>query len=125
MTDPHWTLDPDHKTVTLTIPANPSVAVKFDVAAIDEILKNLGAFRAAMAPEVARENPLGRKVEAVPDPIWFTQPEALQGDSLLHIRDPRFGWLHYLIPRHEASKLGTLLLAQSQQPPTPTPDQTN
>jgi hypothetical protein len=26
-------------------------------------------------------------------------------NSLLHIRDARFGWLHYAIPRAEARKL--------------------
>jgi hypothetical protein len=39
------------------------------------------------------------------------------GNSLLHIRDPRYGWLHYWIPKGEAAKLAKALQAQVDAPP--------
>jgi hypothetical protein len=45
--------------------------------------------------------------------IWRqpeTKPE--NSGSILHICDPRYGWLHYLIPREEALKLVEFLQDQ-------------
>jgi hypothetical protein len=116
MSGPNWKLNDDYKTVTVTFPTDPPVALVLDVDGIDDILKNLGDFRAAMKPEVSRQAPIGVKVAAIPDPQWYTQSDAMRGDSLLHIRDPRFGWLHYLVPRAEALKLGNFLRTQAEQP---------
>jgi hypothetical protein len=104
-------------TVALTIPTQPEeTTVVLDTERVDEILKGLGNFRANMQPEVPREWQMGGKVTALPDPIWRTEPEMLQGNSLLHLRDPRYGWLHYVIPKAEAKKLGEFLIRQADAP---------
>lgn len=121
MTGPHWKLEDDRKTVTITFPSDPVVQLHYDLAAIEEMIENLGMMRNAMLPEVAREYPPGQRVAAVPDPIWRTEPDIMAGDSLLHIRDPRYGWLHYLIPREEARKLSEFLQAQADNPPLAPP----
>lgn|SRR6185369_7003676 len=88
-----------------------------DLTAVDDMLKNLGEFRALMTPEIHRVSPLGQKVFAINNPMWATEPDVMLGHSLLHLRDPRFGWLHYLFPRNEARKLADLLQTQSDNPP--------
>lgn len=115
-TGPVWTLEDDRKHVTVTFPTDPPVQLRLDVGAVEDMLRNLGEFRGGMLPEVPREYAFGQKVLAVPDPIWRTQPDAMLGNSLLHVRDPRFGWLHYLIPKLEALKLATFLKGQAEAP---------
>lgn len=117
MNGPNWNLDGDLKTVTVTFPTDPPVALKLDARRLGELLQNLGEFRAHMKPEVPRDYALGQKVAVIQDPRWETEPDALIGNSLLHIRDPRFGWLHYMIPREQARKLVGILQAQVDAPP--------
>lgn len=115
---PAWTISEDLKTVTLTVSTEPPIVLKWTVAGVDDILKNLGELRASMPPEFPRGYDRGQKVSnCVPDPIWVTEPDAMMGNSLLHIRDPRYGWLHYLLPRDEAKKLGGYLQQQADEPP--------
>ncbi len=116
MRAPDWKLDDDLKTVTLTFDTEPRVSLKLGVDAVEDILANLGEFRGGMSPEVKRDWAGGQKVRAVPDPRWYTEPDLMRGDSLLHIRDPRFGWLSYLLPREEARKLGQYLIEQANAP---------
>jgi len=56
-------------------------------------------------------------VPAVTNPAWVVEPDAMMGNALLHVRDPRYGWLHFLIPKDEARKLAGALLAQADAPP--------
>jgi hypothetical protein len=116
MSGPNWTLSDDRKTVTVTFPTTPPVAFQLDVDAVEDMLKNLGMFRAGMTPEVPKTFAQAQKVSAVLDPGWVTEPDAMMGDSLLHIRDPHFGWLHYLLPKAEAQKLAHLLENQAAAP---------
>ena len=126
MNGPNWNLNEDIKTLTVTFPTNPPATLTLDVNGVDDIIKNLGEFRALMTPSVSYDHPLGQRVAAIPDPRWSTEPDVMLGDSLLHIRDPRFGWLHYLIPRHEARQLAGGLQAQvDAQPPGQGPGKPN
>lgn len=113
--------------VSMTIPTEPEeTTVVIDTGTVVDILNNLGDFRSAMKPEVPKEWKPGQKVLAQVDPIWYTEPEMMQGNTLLHLRDQRYGWLHYLIPRPEAKKLGQLLIQQAEIPsPEPTPGKSN
>lgn len=117
MAGPQWVLDDDLKTVTVTFPSNPPVALRLSTSDIDHMLENLGVFRASMLPQHASDWLVGQTVGAIPDPRWTTEPDALLGNSLLHLRDPRFGWQHYMFPREAARKLGELLQKQADAPP--------
>jgi hypothetical protein len=117
MADINWKLNDDLKTVTLTLPTDPQLAVTFDLPAVEAMVKTLGDFRARMTPEVPKEFALEQQVRAILDPVWVTEPEARAGDSLLHLRDTRYGWLHYLFPRAEARKLLAFLQKQVDLPP--------
>ena len=113
----NWKLEDDLKSVTISFPSKPPVGLRFNTAEVDETLKNLGEFRASMQPPIPANWSLDQKVEAIPDPAWYTEPEMMMGNSILHIRDPRFGWLHFLLPRENARKLGELLTRQAVTPP--------
>jgi hypothetical protein len=120
---PNWKLEDNQRHVTVTFPTTPPVALQLDVAGIEDILKNLGDFRSVMWPEVTKIYRLGQMVKAIPNPIWATEPDAIEGNTLLHIRDPRYGWLHYMLPREEARKLAAYIQNQVESPrPVPTPD---
>ena len=126
MSGPNWNLDDDSKTVTVTFPTNPPVALKLDAANVEDLLKNLGDLRALMTPAVASDYAPGQLVGVIPDLKWMTEPEIMMGASLLHFRDPRYGWLHYLIPPEEARKLAGFLNAQVDTvPQVPRRDVTN
>ena len=114
---PTWKLDDDLKTVTITFPTTPPVALQLTVPQIEDMLLNVGHYRALMQPPVAPDFPLGQKTLSIADPRWVTEPDALLGNSLLHLRDPRFGWLHYLLTKESAKQLGDLLLKQAESPP--------
>ena len=82
MTGLNWKLEDDLKTVTLTIPTTPPTVIKYDAAAIDDMLQNLGEFRAHMKPAYPDAPPTG-KMKAIPDPRWYCQQEEMEGNSLL------------------------------------------
>jgi hypothetical protein len=117
MTGPNWKLEDDLKTVTVTFPTDPPVVLKITTSDIDDMLENLGVLRASMLPPHPPEWAVGQTMGVIPNPRWTTEPDALLGNSLLHIRDPRFGWQHYMIPKEEARKLGEVLQKQADAPP--------
>jgi hypothetical protein len=113
----NWHLRDDRKTVTLTFPANPPFDLNLDTAGVETILESLGKIRAAMVPGFARTFGFGQKVEVIENPSYATELELMHGHSLIHLRDPRFGWLHYVLPKPEAGKLANVLLKQVAAPP--------
>jgi hypothetical protein len=120
MNAPNWHLEDDHETVTVTFPTNPVVQLKLGVAEVEDALVNLGRLRLMMKPPIGSQFPPGQKVWTVPDPAWATEVDAMTGSTLLHLRDPRYGWLHYLIPGDQARKLGGFLKTRAD---SPTPEQ--
>jgi hypothetical protein len=122
----NWHLEGDRTAVTITFATAPPVTATLATKAVDDVLRNLGAFRAKMRPAAPPDWPPGQQFEAIPDPRWVTEPEMMLGNSVLHIRDPRYGWLHYVLPRTSARKLGGLLTAQADAPmPVTPPGKTN
>jgi hypothetical protein len=114
---PRWELSEDLKTVTVSFPTSPPTALKLDAAAVENMLVGVGELRAHMLPVPSAGHALGQAVKAVTDPRWASEFDLMLGGSLLHLRDPRFGWLHFLLPKPEARKLGTVLIAQADAPP--------
>lgn len=120
MTGMHWSLDENGQNVTISFASTPPIALRLSTAEVDSVLKNLGKFRSAMKPPVPTRPKRAPKVAAVADPAWAIEPELLLGNALLHLRDTRFGWLHFNIPREEARKLGEHLIGLADaQPPGP------
>lgn len=93
----------DRTCVALTIEGRPEL--QLDVAALEELQKRLGEARAGMVPEVSASVPVGAPISAISNPHWVISPVGGDGDALLNIRDPRHGWLHFVIPAGEGRKL--------------------
>ncbi len=120
----NWNLEDDLNTITITFPSDPPVAIVADAAQTDSLLNNLGEFRAAMMPPIPPTYTTGQVVKVVVDPAWATEHDVIQGNPILHIRDPKFGWLSYMIPKHEAIKLGKSLIGLANTPP-PAPEKSD
>lgn len=118
LAEPNWTLSADRKTIFVTFPTQPPVVLGLDAANVDQLLAGVGMMRAEMDPPVSPHLPVGKPVPAIADPRWHTEIDPLTDMSLLHLCDPRLGWLHYGLPKHEAAKLGQALLDQSQAGPS-------
>lgn len=108
MIEPEWELSEDRTTIRITFPTQPPIALELDASGVDMFLESLGTFRSVMTPGIPKGLPNGL-VKSVPDPSWHVDKDALTGKVALHIRDTRYGWLHYLIPSPEAGYLSTLL----------------
>lgn len=108
-----WKLTDDKKSVVMM--SDGQEISKFDAAGVDEMLRGVGMLRGLMWPSIEPEYQMDQFTEAIPDPRWVSESERLRGDSLLHIRDPRFGWLHYMIPALEAKRLGGYLSEQAEE----------
>ncbi|KWV59982.1 hypothetical protein AS026_27165 [Rhizobium altiplani] len=115
--EPQWELDDEFKTLTITFPTDPPVAFVLDTESLSKLIEGAGQIRAEMPPPHDETWEGGKMVDAVLDPRWYTEPDALLGEPLLHIRDPRYGWLHYALPRESARALGTLLILQADEGP--------
>ena len=113
MSEQTLTLNDTKDRVTWTI-EDLDLKLVFSAETVSELIIKLGEARAQMTPAVERDYKLGQVVATIPDPIWATEPDLMQGLSLLHIRDQRFGWLHYAFPPNEAAKLGNYLLKQAE-----------
>lgn len=73
-----------------------------------------GTIRGAMTS--AQVNPQAdaqATTEASADPAPAFADESTAGQVLVHLRDPRYGWLHYLLPRIAAQELAARLIMQS------------
>ncbi|MEK1871575.1 MAG: hypothetical protein AAAC50_03980, partial [Rhizobium altiplani] len=105
------------KTLTITFPTDPPVAFVLDTDSVSKLIEGAGQIRAEMPPPHDETWEGGQMVDAVLDPRWYSEADALLGEPLLHIRDPRYGWLHYALPRESARALGTLLILQADEGP--------
>jgi hypothetical protein len=117
MDDPQWTLSEDKKTLVITFPTNPPTAFRLDAAGVDKLIQTIGIVRFGMIPPHLSDWKMAQTVGAVPNPRWTTEPDALLGNSILHLRDPRFGWVHYMFPKEEARRLGEILQRQADTAP--------
>lgn len=102
---PDWVLDESLELVTMIYPTNPPVAVQLHVLEVEKMLAIIGDYRSVMEPEVGAEYLSQQKVSSISSPKWQIESDPLSGNTLLRFRDPRFGWLNYLIPNGEAEKL--------------------
>ena len=120
----HWELKKDLKTVTVTAEVGKSTSTDYTAADIDILIANLRHIRGAMTPEVPMNFSLGQTIlHAVPDPRFATEADGMGRGSLLHIRDPGFGWLTYLFPRHEVVSVISYFAKQLAEMPTAPQDQ--
>ena len=115
-TQPSVKLADGSKTMTLSLNTTPPQQVRLTASEAETLMQSIGVARSQMQPVPQQSWGFGQSVASIMDPRWTTESEKHKGDTLLHIRDPRFGWLHYTIPRTTAQQLGTLLQKQATLP---------
>lgn len=97
---------------------DPPIISKMTTAEVDSSLLHLAAARSALLPEIPQTWEGGKVTENVMrDPAWRLETDRLAGDSLLHLRHPHFGWVHFIFSKAEAKGIGQLLVAQGTAPP--------
>lgn len=116
MSEPNLRLEDDLQTVTVTFPSDPPVVLKLSTDDVDSLLHALGGLRVEMQPAPPVEFPRGQQFVAAPYPAWATEIDALHGNSVLRLRDPRFGWLHYMLSKEQAGKMSIALALQADSP---------
>jgi hypothetical protein len=114
---PDLVLDESLEFVTMIYPTNPPVAVQLNVLQVEKMLAIIGDYRSVMEPEVVAEHVPQQNVSAISSPIWQIESDPLSGNTLLRLRDPRFGWLQYLISNGEAEKLAQHLQSEASTLP--------
>jgi hypothetical protein len=127
MLGPNWSVDEDRMTLTVTFPTSPPVAVELKADGVDDLLRGVGILRASMIPEQPNVDPRGKQHDnVILDPRWATEHDLLNEDVLLHLRDPRYGTLSFLLPRKDAQALGQSLIDLASTPlPAPKPKRAN
>lgn len=98
------------------------IAHTLDAAGLDQLLAGLGKARARMKTKVPADMK-GGSMDVVKDPTWRTMATPLSAEPLVHLRDSRFGWLHYALSRDSARSLATAL-ATLVDAPVPPPTET-
>ena len=92
-----WKLSGHIDTVTITFQAGRLFDVELDANEIDDLLRNLGDLRAMMRPAHSFDFTKDENSGFMVDPRWEYEYEPLLDQRVLRIRDPRFGWLRYVI----------------------------
>ena len=92
------------------------VVIRWTADQVDDHLRKLGELRTKMKPPHPRNFALGQVVRGIANAPWATETDTMLGNSILHIRDPRYGWLHFLFSKEDARKLATLLQKQVDSP---------
>lgn len=115
MDEPGWKLE--NNTVTVSLPTTPACSLAFSTTEVDKVIENLGLYRNHMLPPVPIAYDAGRPVTAALDPAWRIDQDLMSGETVLHLRDPRFGWLHFKLPAHEAEKMGHYLTMHARDKP--------
>jgi len=89
------------------------------VEVLEQAIRVLQTQRAQTAPEVPTSVPLGRQIEIVSRPSWWTEP-AFEGGSVILHRHPGLGWSGFSLSPEDAQNLIRLLQEQlsSQEPTT-------
>jgi hypothetical protein len=119
MAKTNWKLSGHVDTVTVTFQADRLFDVELDAGDIDGLLKNLGELRAMMQPAHPLYFQKDQDTNFIVDPRWEWEHEPMLDQGVLRIRDPRFGWLHYVISGDTARKLAEILAYQTHLPPGP------
>lgn len=95
--------------------APPMYKISTDEA--DNLIALLGTVRAQMLPEVSLIWKRGQTAECFRNPAYVIERDQLAGDLVLHLHDWRFGWLHYVFTRIEATKFVEEFAAITTAPP--------
>ena len=81
---------------------------------ITALINVLAEIRAEMSPAVPVEPPPLADLEPLHDPRYVTQLHEFSGGTLLEFRHPSLGWLEFVLPSLERSRIAHRLAEQEQ-----------
>jgi hypothetical protein len=105
--------------VMLTYAKAPAAVCIKSTAVVESDIALLGLARTRLLPAVPESWPGAMVAGCYRDPAYSIEHDALAGDVLIHLRDERFGWLHYIVTRDRALDFANRILAQLDAPPPP------
>lgn len=112
----------DQRSLVIGFRRGPDLPVaymaKFATDDVDKLLQNVGLWRTGMQPRIP-EKWESQRVTAYRNPTIMIESDQLAGDVMLHIRNERFGWLHFVITKSIAADLAKQFAAITQAPAPP------
>jgi hypothetical protein len=93
-------VDDDRRSLLMQV-GDSSTFLEMNTSMVDETIEKLCFVRRAMLPEIPATWLAGRQepITALRDLPFTLETDSLNGDPLLHIKHPRFGWLHFIFSR--------------------------
>lgn len=79
---------------------------------IDELIHVLAQIREEMSPAVPEEAPRASEVEPLHAPRYVTELHQFSGGTVFEFRHPALGWLEFLLPSIERSRISRFLEEQ-------------
>lgn len=79
---------------------------------ISDLIQLLAEVRAEMSPPVSQEPPLVH--EPLHAPRYATELHAFSGGTLFEFRHPSLGWLEFVVPSYERSRISRFLAEQEE-----------
>lgn len=112
-------LEAGDKILRLTIETDPRVVLRLDAQGVDLLVSQLGRARERMQPAHPEAYPSKEPGRAVADPQHVVDVDLRTENPLLHVRDPKFGWLHYMLTRAKCRRLAEELRQVAESKPLP------
>lgn len=79
---------------------------------VSALISVLSEIRAGMSPAVPEEPPAAHAAEALHDPRYVTQLHEFSGGTLFEFRHPSLGWLEFVVPSLERTRIAGSLAEQ-------------
>jgi hypothetical protein len=116
---PSAVLSDDGTEILISQIEQPPRVYRMTTKVVDETIERYGSVRAGMLPPVPvnLEGHEGQAIFARRNPSWVIGYAALDGDPIIHIRHEGFGWLHFVLDRADAQKMGEALIDLAKAAP--------
>ena len=82
---------------------------------ITALIQALGEIREEMSPAVPQEPPGPHQIKPLHEPRYATQLHEFSGGTVLEFRHPSLGWLEFVLPSSERSRISRSLAEQEAE----------
>jgi hypothetical protein len=79
---------------------------------VSDLIRVLSEIRAEMSPPVAENPPAAHELEPLHDPRYVTELHRFSGGTVLELRHPSLGWLEFVLPSLERTRISRSLAEQ-------------
>ncbi len=107
--------DEDRGGVLLHYPEPLPQLLRRTTKSVEQEIAGLGDLRANLVPAVPETWP-GGVCTCLRNPAYSVEMSALD-EVMIHVRDERFGWLHYVMSREQATQFAEMIVKVQAGPP--------